>query len=185
MSIRTDITIHKSSSPRIIEIAAPSTSLILQDLYDTVRHLAEQPDQIDEPEYIEGSGKEVLSLNPNVSVGLTIKLLNARVKFEDRGGESTPIWISCDIYGGNLVAVDENGVKTDPVEPSSYVTITRTLSSSATISGAVITEQDKLEIADRVLDEAIGAHQSTGSLGKEISDTKKQTRTNAGLILAK
>lgn len=144
MSIRNDITINWSVSPRIIEIAAPSTSISMQDLYDTVRNLASQYDAMDEDEIIDGAGKELLG--DAVSVGLTIKLLNAKVKFEDR--IDSP-WIVCNIIGGNLVALDENNNSMDPVEPSSYVTTTRISSSSATIvetgvSGLTEEESNKL-----------------------------------------
>lgn len=38
-------------------------------------------------------------------------------------------------------------------------------------SGGVVTDQDKLDIADRVLDEALAGHQETGSLGAIIAKT--------------
>lgn len=131
MSIRNDVTIDWSVSPRIIEISKEGSfpiSISMQDLYDTVRYLASQSEAMDKEEIIDGSGKEVLG--DSVSVGLTIKLLNAKVKFEDR---TNPPWIVCNISGGNLLAVDEYEALMDPVEPSAYVTTTRISSSSATI----------------------------------------------------
>jgi hypothetical protein len=125
MTIRGDITIDWDVSPRIIEVATPSTELTIQDLYDTLRSLGAEA--IDEPEIIDGSGKEALS--DTELVGLTVKLLNAKVKFEDR----SPPWIICDVKGGNLVALDEYGDSMSPIEPSSYVTVTKTASTSASI----------------------------------------------------
>lgn len=124
MSIRGDITIDWSASPRIIEVAAPSVMLTIQDLYDTLRSLGVEA--IDEPEIIDGSGKEVLSATE--LVGLTVKLLNAKVKFEDRASPT-----DCNISGGNLVALDGNGAPMNPIQYAPYVTVTYAKSSSATL----------------------------------------------------
>lgn len=145
MSIRPDLTINWAVSPRIIEVAAPSIQLSVQDLYDTLRSLGAEA--IDEPEIIDGSGKE--SLGAGVLVGLTIKLLNAKVKFEDRTG---PSWVVCSIGEGNLVAVDEGGDPINPVEPSAYTQVQVVMSAAGTITitGSGVTEQDKIDIADKV-----------------------------------
>lgn len=124
MAIRSDITIDWATSPRIIEVAAPSRELTVQDLYDTVRSLG--VGAIDEPEIVDGSGKEVLSATE--LVGLTVKLLNAKVKFEDRTSPT-----DCDIFGGNLVALDANGVPMNPIQYAPYVTVAYAKSSSATL----------------------------------------------------
>ena len=124
MTIRSDITINWGVSPRIIEVAAPSTELTVQDLYDTLRSLGAEA--IDEPEIIDGSGKEVLSATE--AVGLTVKLLNAKVKFEDR---TEPV--DCDIYGGNLVALDVNESPMSPIQYAENVTVSYAKSSSATL----------------------------------------------------
>ena len=124
MTIRSDISIDWSVSPRIIEVAYPSHELTVQDLYDTVRSLGAVA--IDEPEIIDGSGKEVLSATE--LVGLTVKLFNAKVKFEDRT-EPT----DCDIFGGNLVALDVYGAPMNPIQYAPYVTVTYAKSSSATL----------------------------------------------------
>ena len=126
MSIRGDLTINWAVSPRIIEVAAPSTELTVQDLYDTLRDKAASSEAIDEPEIIDGSGKEVLS--ETEAVGLTVKLLNAKVKFADRTSPT-----DCDISGGNLVALDVNGGPMNPIQYAPYVTVTYAKSSSATL----------------------------------------------------
>lgn len=136
MSIRQDITVNWSLSPRIIEVAAPSIILTVQDLYDTIRSIAASTSGIDEPEIIDGSGKE--ELGGGILVGLTVKLLNAKVKFEDR----LVSWVICSITGGNLVAVDSNGDSMSPIEPASFVTVTLTASSSATLQGLTELQQD-------------------------------------------
>lgn len=145
MTIRSDLTIDWSASPRIIEVAAPSTELTIQDLYDTLRHLGVEA--IDEPEIIDGSGKE--SLGAGILVGLTIKLLNAKVKFEDR---TEPNWVVCSIGEGNLVAVDEGGGSINPIEPSAYTQVQLVMSAAGTITitGSGVMEQDKIDIANKV-----------------------------------
>ena len=126
MSIRQDLTINWAVSPRIIEVAAPSHELTVQDLYDTVRSLSAAESAIDEPEIIDGSGKEVLS--ETELVGLTVKLLNAKIKFEDRTSPT-----DCNISGGNLVALDADNHPMNPIQYAPYVTVTYAKSSSATL----------------------------------------------------
>jgi len=140
MSIREDLIIDWEVSPRIIEVAkngTESTQLTIQDLYDTIRHLSAQPEAIDKPEIIDGSGKE--ELGGGVLVGLTIKLFNARVKFEDRSSPTI-----CDISGGNLVAVDENGDIMNPIQYATNITVTYAQSSSATAieAGGALTNEE-------------------------------------------
>ena len=131
MAIRNDITINWSASPRIIEIAkngAESTILTIQDLYDTLRDKASQDLAMGYMEIVDGSGKE--DLGGEILVGLTLKLLNAKVKFENRISPTI-----CTVRGGNLVAIDENGYTMSPIEPSTNVTVIISQSSSATLIG--------------------------------------------------
>jgi len=50
--------------------------------------------------------------------------------------------------------------------------------------GSGVTEQDKLDIADRVLDEIAADHEGVGSVGKILKDTKAGVDDAQGLILA-
>lgn len=144
MSIRDDLIIDWAVGPRIIEVADPSTALTVQDLYDTLRDKSPSSEAIDETEIIDGSGKE--DLGEGVLVGLTVRLLNAQVRFEEKASPTV-----CTISGGNLVAVDENGDSMCPIASSANVTVILAQSTSASlIEGTGITEQDKLDIADRV-----------------------------------
>ena len=126
MAIRNDLTINWDLSPRIILVAAPSTEITIQDLYDTVRNISSSIDGIDEPEIIDGAGKE--NLGGGILVGLTITLINAKIKFADR-----VVPTECSIAGGNLVAVDSNGVAINPIQYTTNVTVTYAKSSSATM----------------------------------------------------
>jgi hypothetical protein len=80
---RTDISVDFNVSPRIIEVAAPSTELTMQDLVDTLRALEDDlPRGLVEPKLTDASGKE--PLGGGVSVGITVALQNAQVTFEAR-----------------------------------------------------------------------------------------------------
>jgi len=134
VAIRGDLTVDWSQSPRIITIQSPSVSCSMQDLYDTLRWLEATDAAMDDASVVEGSGKE--NLGGGTKVGLTIKLLDAKVAFEARSG---PTWVLCSLDGGNLVAIDSNGDDIDARHPTAYVTIDRTSSASATLQ-----EQDAL-----------------------------------------
>lgn len=127
MAYRNDITVDWSQSPRIIQVASPSTDVTMQDLYDTLRIL--EVGQIDEPFIINGAGKE--PLGGGVLVGLTLTLQNALLEFEARPG---PSYTLCTVGGGNLVAIDANGDPVaSPINPTAFVSIVQANSSSATL----------------------------------------------------
>jgi len=173
-------------SPRIIEVAAPSTELTVQDLYDTLRTLAAD-EGIDEPEITDGSGKE--DLGGGTFVGLTVKLLNAKVKFEDRASPT-----DCDIFGGNLVAVDENGNSMNPIQYATNVTVTYAKSSSATISelGDVAQEASVQDLRDKVgiptstlAGDIDSVQEKTQDLGENLEEIKGPEWTDETLKLIK
>ena len=113
---------------RIIEVEAPATEVTIQELLDAIRGWEDDQGNMDINHVAEAAGKE--DLGGSVFVGVTLKLLNWKVKFEERGAPTV-----CDIYGGNLVSVDNYGEPMNPIEPSDNVTVTKTSSSSATLIG--------------------------------------------------
>lgn len=128
MGFREDIAVDWAVSPRIIEVAADSTEVTIQDLVDTCRTLESEIGALDDDYIIDATGKE--PLGGGVAVGITAQLNNARLKFQDRSGEP---WVVCNVGGGNLVATNISGEYINPIEPSAYVTVTKTSSSSATL----------------------------------------------------
>jgi len=128
MSIRYDVSVDWYVSPRIIEVAAPSVELDIQDLIDTLRYLEYIEPTKTFDHIVDSAGKE--ALGGGVLVGITLTLVNAKVKFEDRAG---PTFVQCNIAGGNLVALDDLGAEMSPVETSDYTQVVRTSSSSATL----------------------------------------------------
>jgi len=148
------LTINWIVSPRIVEVI--DSPLSVQDLYDTLRNKAAVGEAMDDDEIIDGSGKD--DLGEGVLVGLTVKLLNAKVKFEARASPTI-----CTIRGGNLIAVDENGDSMTPIEPSTNVSVVISQSTSASLIEG--TGADSAEIADAVWDEIVGDHLFTDSFG--------------------
>lgn len=123
---------------RIVEVDLPDTELNIQDLYDNIKDWEDELENQDVYHLINGAGKQ--ELGGGVSVGITLTLLGWRVKFADRSG---PDWVVCDVAGGNLVCVtgtdDEiknmSGISyINPIAPATFVTVTKTSSSSATLS---------------------------------------------------
>lgn len=133
MAFRSDVTVDFDVSPRIVEIAAPSTTINIQDLYDTLRTIEADIDNLNRPNLVDNirtAGKQTLSAVKQV--GITIALNNALLKFADRGG---PSHTNMEITDGNLVAID-NGtppVFIDPVDPSAFINTIRELDVSAAL----------------------------------------------------
>lgn len=135
MAIVNYISVDFEVSPRIIWIdTTTSTSISVQDLIDTASSISVLPANMDDDILLESSGKEFLTGDGSVQVGLTVTLNNAKIAFRSLGG---PAWILCSIEGGNVVAVEdlaaETRVYTDVVHPTAYITVERVSSSSATL----------------------------------------------------
>jgi len=114
---------------KIVTVLAPDTQVSVQELYDACRDYEDEPRNLDLDKIVDGAGKQ--ELGGGVKVGITITLLGWKVTFEGRAG---PDWTLCEISGGNLVGYDSQTAQFYvPIEPSSYTTIVRTSSSSATL----------------------------------------------------
>lgn len=162
MTVRNDIVCDFSTSPRILTISASSTTVDAWDLYETLRHFEETEEGILYSPLVQVAGKQ--DLGGGLMVGLTVTLLNAKIKFEARVG---PDWVLCVISGGNVVALDGAGTAMDPREPSAYTTVDRAMSTSAAIlSGSSITAG---EVASAVWDELAGDHADAGTVGNYLN----------------
>ena len=130
MAIRNDLSVNWEVSPRIITVAAPSTTITIQDLHDTCRDIEDNLPENQEFEHlIDSAGKE--PLGGGSFVGITATLQNAKLAFEARSG---PDFVACTVTGGNLVAVDTNGDNIDPIQVTAYTQVTVAQSSSPTIA---------------------------------------------------
>jgi len=139
MTIRTDFSYDMESSPRVVTVAAPSTTVAIQDLHDTLAAYSDSYEGGQFPILFSTSGKE--DLGDGDYVGLTLTLQDAQLAFEARNG---PTWVQCTVSGGNVVAVDTNGDTISAISPTAYTTIKIRASSSATISSLDILELPSL-----------------------------------------
>jgi hypothetical protein len=129
VAVRTDVSVDFTVSPRIITIATPSTTITIQDLWDTLRTIEAEVCNLNYPALIfntKSGGKQTLSAVK--VVGITLTLNDAKLKFADRGG---PSHINTSITDGNLVAVDTAELDIDPIEPAAFVNTIRELDVSA------------------------------------------------------
>ena len=82
MTVRTDIVVDPSRSPRIVTVLAPETELTVQDLHDTLRAWEDSEEGVTFDVIVQSAGKE--ELGGGVRVGVTTTLQNALVEFEPR-----------------------------------------------------------------------------------------------------
>lgn len=140
MTVRTDVTIDWSQSPRIITVLSPSANITIQDLVDTCRTLEGEQIDLTYDHIIDAAGKQ--NLGGGVFVGVTATLNNALLAFEARSG---PTYTQCIVNGGNLVATDSLGVyQSTPIEPTAFTQVVVSASSSGTLVsvGNLATKQD-------------------------------------------
>lgn len=121
MAVRTDVTVDFTLSPRVIEVASPSTTINIQDLYDTLRTIEARTQNMDDlalVDNIRSGGKQTLSATKEV--GITLTLNNAVLQFQARAG---PAQTQCTITDGNLVAIDDMQVAIRPTQATAFVSI--------------------------------------------------------------
>lgn len=170
MAIVNYISVDFGVSPRIIWIdTTASTSISVQNLIDTCMHISALPANMDDAILLESSGKEFLTADGSVKVGLTVTLNNAKIAFTSLGG---PNWILCSIEGGNVVAVEDiyisPRVYIPVIHPTPFISVERVSSSSATLLEGSECEYDL--IAAAVADEDI------------IKNIDKNTKLIPGLL---
>jgi len=138
--------VNPTVSPRIITVPEADGNLItIQSLVNQIRAWEANQANLSYPRLLSATGKE--NLGGDTSVGITALLENAKLKFADRTSPT-----DCDVYGGNLVAIDEYGNPTNPISHADNVTVTLSQSSSATlistgVSGLTSAESTKLMAA--------------------------------------
>lgn len=136
-----------------------------------------------------GAMASVLSVDSEIQI--TSLPLTGGTRNDWQIGDSITVWDQtlCNITGGNVVAVDENQLEIPAVFESGMINVVRTASSSATIAaGSGITEQDKLDIADRVWDETAADHVTAGTMGaklelvRAILNNRTETNPSTGVM---
>lgn len=115
MTTRDDVNADYQPSPRVVEVAAPSTELTVQDLVDTLRISEEGfAEGLSFDKVIDAAGKE--DLGGGVLVGITANLQNAQVSFEAR---TTPAETGTVTTGSG---VGTNGLQTFEDSAADFVT---------------------------------------------------------------
>ena len=123
MAERSDITVDWGKSPRIAEVALPSTELAAQDLHDTFKSDTLQAseaddslDNMDDDPLIDSAGKE--SLGGGTNVGITSTLENTQIAF----GRTAPITSGTVTTASALFLTDSSATFiTDGVERGDWV----------------------------------------------------------------
>lgn len=85
MTVRSDIVVDFTVSPRIVTVLSPSTEITIQDLHDTLREIEDDIWNLKEPRLVDSAGKE--ALGGGVLVGITSELQDAQLAFEARTTE--------------------------------------------------------------------------------------------------
>lgn len=102
MAIRTDIVIDYELSPRVVTVQAPSVSLLLQDLHDTLTGFEDSNLGGQYSNLVSSAGRE--DLGGGVLVAITMKMLDAVVEFEARTTQYlTPTITTGDVFGKSLI----------------------------------------------------------------------------------
>jgi len=118
------IQVNPTVSPRIITIpAADGDEIDIQSLVNQIRDWEDEQVNLSHPKLLSAGGKEVLG--GGVLVGITATLENAKLKFAERTSPTT-----CNVLGGNLVALNSSGVPMSPIEGSDNVSVIIAQSSS-------------------------------------------------------
>jgi hypothetical protein len=82
VTVRTDVTVEFGTSPKVIEVLAPSTEIIMQDVVDTLRKQEDSFQGMTFKKLLGASGKD--DLGGGVQVGITAALQNIKLAFEGR-----------------------------------------------------------------------------------------------------
>ena len=127
-----EITVDTESSPRIVTILAPTTSVTIQELVDAMRDWENQPLNMSFKHLINAEGK--LALRAGKTQEITLILLNVKIAFEARPG---PTFTECEINAGSLVAFNDVGAAISPIETTAYVQVNY----AEAVSGAAVTAE--------------------------------------------
>jgi hypothetical protein len=109
---------------RIITVLAPDTEITVQELINAIRDW--EDDHLEWDKVADAAGKEYLGAG--LYVAITVRLLNWRLKFQDRDQPTV-----CIVRGGNLLAVDDQGNYMYPIAPAQNVTVAIAQSTAASL----------------------------------------------------
>lgn len=127
-------------TPRIINIPDVAGDVTVEDLWDTCSEISAEENNLQYAKLIDrpkGGGRGVLSVTK--SVGISMVLNNAQVKFFDQPG---PAWVIKRVVDGNLTAIDHLGAALEALANSDFTN----WKNEADVSAAIITVDTPLTI---------------------------------------
>lgn len=166
---------------RVITILYPTERVTCQEIYDAIRVFEQDPENLDLPTIAIASGKE--PLGGGLYIGITLKLIGWKLKFEERPG---PQWTSCEVAGGNFLALNENGEFVNPIVASDHVSVVKTSAVSAAIIEAVSNYPAVAEAVwganrdENQIDNSFGLHFQWQE--SKIDDIKSTVETTDGKV---
>jgi hypothetical protein len=166
-------------TPRILNVPDAVGDITVQDLWDTLSEEAAKLENLIYKKLVVRpgfGGKGVLS--PTKSIGISMKLNNVQVKFEDLVGPSFTIKRVVD---GNLIAQDDVEADLEPLASSDFVNWKSEADVSAAIVQPVLQQGDLDSIADAVHSEDLSAFTTQGEAGDVL---RRQAFKEASVWLA-
>lgn len=162
----------------IIEVAAPTLTITIQEVFDAIAFHRARPIFIDDSEIARAEGKVPI---PGIGASLIIMTMldGWRLKFADRLG---PAWVQASVTAG-VIVVDGGG---DPIAPASFVNV----SISQAVSGVSI-QQPKIDEIHQMMgllegsvmiESATGRRSPPGLSGDDIRMTFTPNFPNPGEI---
>ena len=151
---------NRVGTPKVIRVASPDVQMDYKSLYRAIREWQALPMNMDLNDVAVASGED--TLGGVFETALTVVLSDEwQVRFWEGVGRGFGA-------GGNLVG----GYDGKPLEgePDGGDTVKQldTQGGVVVTSGSGVTEQDKLDIADRVWDEDIADHEDASTVGEAL-----------------
>lgn len=144
----------------LIKITSPTTSVDGQVLHDFIEDQMATPVGKLYGDIIQPEGKIEDPTNPGVFSQIIIVLNSPwQIQFWAGSGYTR-------IFGAKIVGGLADEVMKATGAAGDITVLESPVDGLTVVSGSGITEQDKLDIADRVLDETLSEHQTGGSLGE-------------------
>lgn len=168
MAYRPEVWIDFDSSPRVIWVGSPTTTITVQDIVDTVHTLEAEPTNMSFPKLIDTAGKSFLYNDGtnNYYTGIVLTLLNAKVAFAARSG---PSYIQCQVSAGDMIAQDSGGLSMSPIYPTAFTQVVISQSTAPTLvttSGGVGTAS---QVADAVWNSVSSSYNAAGTTGNKLN----------------
>lgn len=161
---------------KLVHITSPTTTVTIQELVNTIRDWEDELENLSFIKVIDAVGKADLGSSVYTAITMT---LSSTWQIQFWNGVTVGI-----VKDGNIVG----GVGGTPLKPTGgpdTLIINNQVGGVITVTGSGVTEQDKLDIADRVWDEDITTHTTIDTTADYVTKILEDTGTTVpGLIAA-